>query len=708
MKTSSSYIFAFAACCLAFAAEAAIPVEADLRSTPDGEHYTVARNGRVIRYAYLAGAPLDTLFDAATARECPFTDFDDYIIDPRAHHIVLLRETQKVYRHSRRYTAYLYDIRRNRVQPLTELGTVWNRPVFSPDGRHCAYVVAGNVYIRKFEFNLELPVTRDAHPDSLLYAAADWLYEEEFGVTTVLAWSPESDRLAFLRTRLTDVPRYHMPWYGDSPYPTVKDIPYPVAGAANPTVDVMLYDLVPRRLRRIAIPDDAEDIYIPRLDFTLTGGQLAVFTLNRPQTCLNLYAVAPASEIVQLILRETDEDYIDPDHIQALQFTNDGFLHLSERDGYRHIYHYTPTGILRRQITSGTHEVTRLYGLDPATGNVYYQAVDDDTPVRRTVYAIDSRGIRRRLTLALGCNDAVFSANYAYFVNRHSSIEQPPRTTLHETRTARELRLLHFDTRQAESLRSQPHKSLTTIHLENGLSLYATLLCPADFDPQQPHPLLISHYGGPGSQKALDAFEESGWEADLVREHGYVVATIDPRGTEGRGRTFRHAGQLKLGVRQADDIIDATLKLAEQTWVDKTRIALWGWSFGGLSTLLALSRPDHPFHAGIAVAPVTDWRFYDTAYTERYLRTPQENPDGYAQASPVTHAASLSGNLLIVHGTADDNVHLAATLAYTAALDRADRPYRIHLYKDQTHSLTDVRPQLYSLLSSFLLLSPPK
>ncbi|MDR3129873.1 MAG: S9 family peptidase [Tannerellaceae bacterium] len=687
---------------------------AEIRSLPDGEYFTStdARRTMIIRYAYQTGKAVDTLFHVGRTRQCDFESFDDYLISPTGHRIIILRKTEQGYRHSRRFLCYDYDVRRNLIKPLSETGRkVTNKPLFSPDGRMCIYVIDNNIYIKKFDFDSELQVTHDGKTDNIINGATDWVYEEEFGTTALMAWSPGSEHFAFVRTDETNVPIYTMQVYGESAYPYFHSYKYPKSGEVNSRVSLHIYDVRTRNIRPLDLPIDSES-YIPRIEFTLSDGHLAVFTLNRHQNVFSLFSADPKSGVFRLVLRETNDAYIDPDHLFSLQFTPHGFIRLSEQDGYTHVYQHSPTGVLQRQVTCGSWDVTILHGMDPFTGTIYYESAED-SPLRRALFSVNTKGNKRRLTPRQGTNQALFSANFAYFVNTFSAVNIPPRISLHEARNGKELRLLQDNASLARKLKDIPQRTFTTIETADGLSLNAWILQPVNFDAARQYPLLFTQYSGPGSQKVLDRYESPNWETYLAATQGFIVACVDGRGTGARGQAFRKSGYLRLGQQEAQDQADAARFLAQLSCVDNRRIAIWGWSFGGYTTLMAMTFGKGIFKTGIAVAPPTDWRFYDSAYTERYMRTPQENPDGYQATSPLLNADKLQGNLLLIHGTADDNVHLSQTLTYADALSNASKQFRFHLYKDRTHSLAgfpslpqklpSVRLHLYTLMTDFLL-----
>ena len=676
----------------------------EMRSLPDGEHYTAMSEDRsmIIKYAYRTGNPVDTLFDARKARECPFTDFEGYTISSTGHHILIWREKEPIYRRSFRAKVYDYDVRRNYVKPISDAPGKQMIPTFSPDGRMCAYVRDNNIWIRKFDYDTEVQVTKDGEVNKILNGITDWVYEEEFAVTNLMAWSPDSEYLAFVRSDESEVPEYAMQMYGDGYYPGLYTYKYPKAGERNSKVSVHAYRVETRDTKALRVPLEG-DLYIPRIAFTRDASQLAVMVLNRQQNVLNMYYANPKSGVFRLILRDENKCYVDSEWLSSIHFLDDGFTYVSEQDGYAHIYLYSPTGVLRRQVTKGNWDVTAFLGVDEKTNSFYYESAEE-SPIRRSVYKVDAKGVKTRLSTATGMNHAVFSANFAYYTNYYTNASTPMRITVNETRSRKELRVLQDNA----ALRSRlgeyavARKEFTTIHTASDYELNAWIMKPVDFDPSKKYPVLMTQYSGPNSQEVLDQYEFD-WEQYLVA-NGIIVVCVDGRGTGARGEAFRKCTYLRMGELESRDQVEAARALGELPYIDKERIAIWGWSFGGYNTLMALTVGEGTFKVGIAVAPPTDWRYYDTVYTERFMRTPQENFEGYDATSPLRRAKELRGKLLLVLGTADDNVHFMQTMEYAEALVQANKDFDMHVYKDRNHSIAggNTRYHLYTKLSNYL------
>ena len=676
----------------------------EMRSLPDGEHYTAmnAERNMIVKYSYRTGKAVDTLFNATTARECEFTKFDGYTISSTGHHILVWRETEPIYRRSYKAAVYDYDVRRNYIKPITDSKEKVMIPTFSPDGRMCAFVRDNNIWIRKFDFDTEVQVTKDGALNKILNGTTDWVYEEEFAVTNLMAWSPDSEYLAYVRTDETEVPEYSMQVYGEGLYPSYYNFKYPKAGQKNSTVSVKAYSVQTRDTKHLDVPMD-EDSYIPRITFTQNASQLAVMTLNRHQNIFNMYYVNPKSGVSRLILREENECYVDSEWLSSIHFLSNGFTYVSEQDGYAHIYLYSPTGVLQKQITQGNWDVTRLIGYDEATKNTYYESAEE-SPLRRAVYKIDAKGVKTRLTPEEGTNSAAFSANYAYFVNRYSNANTPMRITVNETKTRKVLRTLQDNAELRERLAQYRFgkKKFFTLTTKSGFELNAWMVKPANFDESKKYPVMITQYSGPNSQQVLDSYSFD-WEQYLAA-NGIIVVCVDGRGTGARGEAFRKCTYLRMGEKESQDQVEAAQALGQYPYVDAGRMAIWGWSFGGYNTLMALSVGHGTFKVGIAVAPPTDWKYYDTVYTERYMRTPQENFDGYAATSPLKKVKDLEGKLLLIHGTADDNVHFMQSMEYAEALVQAGKQFDMHVYKDRNHGISggNTRYHLYTKMSNYL------
>lgn len=671
------------------------------RSLPDGKHYTLISDDyqRIVKYEYATGRAVDTLFDIAKARECDLQAIWDYDIAPTGHHILIYTDLKPIYRRSYTMRATHYDVRRNLCESLTE-GDIMI-PTFSPDGRMVAFVRDNNIYIKKFDFNSEVQVTTDGKRNEVINGSTDWVYEEEFSTTRLMEWSPQSDFLAFVRSDESQVKAYSMPIYGDGLYPTDYVYKYPKVGEQNSTVSLHLYNLELKRIDRVELPLDA-DGYIPRIVFTGWGSDLAAVTLNRLQNDLKVYRINPKSHTPRLTLREQDPRYINNEFINSMRFVPDGIVMLSERDGSTQLYKYGTNGALQQRLTQGNWDIISFYGCD-SEGNVYYQAADE-TPTQRRVLKTTPRGKTTVLAGEAGINRASFTQDYSYFINSYSNAKTPTITTIRTTKEGKVIRTLEDNAQLVAKLKGYDYndKEFFTIEVAPGRTLHGWMIRPPHFDASKRYPTVMHQYSGPDSQEVLDQFY-IGWEYALAQA-GYVVVCVDGRGTGGRGTEWRKCTYRELGLRESSDQIAAAEALPKQfSYIDGERIAIFGWSYGGYNALMSLCR-GKAFRAGVAVAPVTDWRFYDTVYTERFMATPQVNNKGYEASSVLSIAHNLHGDLLVIHGTADDNVHLQNTMRLATELVKADIPFEMATYTDKDHSIYggNNRQHLYSRIIEFL------
>ena len=671
------------------------------RSLPDGKHYTLISDDyqRIVKYEYATGRAVDTLFDIAKARECDIKAIWDYDIAPSGHHILIYTDIKPIYRRSYTLRATHYDVRRNLCEPLTE-GDIMI-PTFSPDGRMVAFVRDNNIFIKKFDFNSEVQVTTDGKRNEVINGTTDWVYEEEFSTTRLMEWSPQSDFLAFVRSDESQVKAYSMPIYGDDLYPTDYVYKYPKVGEQNSTVSLHLYNLDLKRTDRVDLPLDA-DGYIPRIVFTGWGSDLAAITFNRLQNDLKVYRINPKSRTPRLTLREQDPRYINNEFINSMRFVPDGIVMLSERDGSTQLYKYGTNGALQQRLTQGNWDIISFYGCD-SEGNVYYQAADQ-TPTQRRVLKTTPRGKTTVLAGEAGINRASFTQDYSYFINSYSNAKTPAITTIRTTKEGKVIRTLEDNAQLVAKLKGYDYndKEFFTIEVAPGRTLHGWMIRPPHFDASKRYPTVMHQYSGPDSQEVLDQFY-IGWEYALAQA-GYVVVCVDGRGTGGRGTEWRKCTYRELGLRESSDQIAAAEALPKQfNYIDGDRIAIFGWSYGGYNTLMSLCR-GKVFRAGVAVAPVTDWRFYDTIYTERFMATPQVNNKGYEASSVLSIAHNLHGDLLVIHGTADDNVHLQNTMRLATELVKADIPFEMATYTDKDHSIYggNNRQHLYSRIIEFL------
>ena len=672
-----------------------------VRPLADGETYgqMSADGKRVESYSFRTGQQVAVLFDVTTARGAKLEEVDDYIMSPDGRRMLIQTQTKSIYRHSFTAVYYIYDIRNNKLEPLSD-GGPQQTPVFSPDGNQIAFVRDNNIYLVKLLYdNAESQVTKDGKRNEIINGIPDWVYEEEFSTNSSMVFSADSKQLVWIRYDESAVKQYSMQLFKGlypertefAEYPGAYTYKYPVPGEVNSQVSVWSYDIQSRQTRKIAVPLDA-DGYIPRIKATSDPSKIAVFTMNRHQDQLRIYMANPLSTVCQLAIEDQVEKYIKEEVLDEVQITDQHILLPSERDGFNHLYLYNLNGQLQRQIVTDKYEVREVYGYDEKTGDTYF-AANPNGPLEQQVMVAHANGKLETLTAKAGVNRAIFSQNFKYFINSWSDINHPVVYTLCQNNGKTLLTLIDNQKLLKKladyELGTKEFFSFTT---SEGVQLNGWMVKPADFNPQKQYPVIMYQYGGPGSQQVLNQWGigMNGNGAILEQylcQEGYICVCVDNRGTGGRGAAFEKCTYLRLGELEARDQVETALWLGQQTYVDKERIGIWGWSYGGWNTLMSMSEGRPVFKAGVAIAPPTNWRFYDTIYTERYMRTPQENKQGYDDVNPIARAAQLHGALLICHGLADDNVHYQNTAEYVEALVQADKDFRQLVYTNRNHSI---------------------
>ena len=672
-----------------------------VRPLADGETYgqMSADGKRVESYSFRTGQRVAVLFDVATARGAKLDQVDDYIMSPDGRRMLIQTQTKPIYRHSFTAVFYIYDIRNNKLEPLSD-GGPQQTPVFSPDGNQIAFVRDNNIYLVKLLFdNAESQVTKDGKRNEIINGIPDWVYEEEFSTNSSMVFSADSRQIIWIRYDESAVKQYSMQLFkGLAPerkefatYPGAYTYKYPVPGEVNSKVSVWSYDIQSRQTRKIDVPLDG-DGYIPRIKATSDPAKIAVFTMNRHQDKLRIYMANPLSTVCQLAIEDQVEKYIKEEVMEGVQITGQHILLPSERDGYNHLYLYNLNGQLQRQIVTDKYVVKSVYGYDEKTGDTYF-AANPNGPMEQQVMVAHANGKMEVLTPKAGVNNAIFSQNFKYFINSWSDIHHPVQYTLCQN-NGKTLVTLIDNQKLLQKLAGYElgTKAFFSFTTSEGVELNGWMVKPADFDASKKYPVIMYQYGGPGSQEVLNQWNIGMNNNGAILEQylcqeGYICVCVDNRGTGGRGADFEKCTYLRLGELEARDQVETALWLRQQSYVDKDRIGIWGWSYGGWNTLMSMSEGRPVFRAGVAIAPPTNWRFYDTVYTERYMRTPQENQQGYDEVNPIARAAQLHGALLLCHGLADDNVHYQNTAEYVEALVQADKDFRQLVYTNRNHSI---------------------
>ena len=667
----------------------------------DGETYAqISADGkRIVTYSFKTGKQVGVLFDAATARGAQIGRVEGYIVSPDGRRLLIQTKTKSIYRRSFTAEYYIFMIQNNKLEPLSD-GGPQQTPVFSPDGNQIAFVRDNNIYLVKLLYdNAESQVTKDGVFNKVINGIPDWVYEEEFSTNSSMVFSADSKQIVWIRYDETDVPQYSMQLFkGLSPeqeqyrdYPGLYTYKYPVPGKQNSKVKVLSYDIKSHQTRTIDLPLEA-DGYIPRIKMTNDPARIAIFTLNRHQDDLKIYMANPLSTVTKLIIEDKIDKYVKDEVFEGVQITDKYILLPSERDGYNHLYLYNHNGQLMRQIVNDRYVVKSVYGVDDATGDVYF-AANPTGATEQQVMVAHQKGKIETLSQKAGVSNAIFSTNFKYFINIWSDLDNPLQYTICQN-NGKLLQTLIDNHELKDKLAKYDlgKKELFQFKTSEGVTLNGWIVKPIDFNPSKQYPVIMYQYGGPGNQQVLNQWGigMSGNGALLEQylcQQGYICVCVDNRGTGGRGAEFEKCTYLRLGELESRDQVETAIWLGNQSYVDKNRIGIWGWSYGGWNTLMSMSEGRPVFKAGVAIAPPTNWRFYDTIYTERYMRTPQENPKGYDEVNPIARASQLHGALLICHGLADDNVHYQNSAEYVEALVQADKDFRQLVYTNRNHSI---------------------
>ena len=652
---------------------------------------------RVDCYSFKTGKLLRNLFDVSNTMGKKIDSFDGYILSPDGTRMLIQTKTKSIYRRSFTAVYYLYNIASRKLEPLSD-GGPQQVPVWSKDGLQVAFVREGNIYLVKLLYdNAEVQVTKDGKFNEVINGLPDWVNEEEFGFNRALTFNADGTMICWLRYDEKDVKTYSLQMYkGMKPekqenavYPGFYSYKYPKAGEDNSKVTAWSYDIKSHRISKLQVPLDA-DGYMPRIKATDDASKVVVYTMNRHQDELCLYSVNPRSTVAQLIVKEHVEKYVKEEAMEAVTFIGNNVLLPSDRSGFMKLYIYSMNGQLHRTI-GGDYDITAVYGYDAKTGDVYYQAAALG-PSDRQVYVAHKNGKTVRLSDKKGWNTALFSGDYQYFVNTWSDYNTPYVVTTRDNNgrvisTLQDNADLKAKVAESGFAKREPFSFTTS----EGVQLNGWILKPLNFDASKRYPVIMHQYSGPGSQQVTDSWSagsmgQGGAFDSYLAQQGFIVVSVDGRGTGGRGADFEKCTYLKIGDLESKDQVEAALYLGSLPFVDKDRIGIWGWSYGGFNTLMSMSEGRGVFRAGVAIAPPTSWRFYDSIYTERYMRTPKENPDGY-DVNPIVRAHKLHGALLLCHGTADDNVHPQNSYEYAEALVQADKDFRELYYTNRNHSI---------------------
>ena len=679
----------------------------ELQAMKNTNQYTVLNADRASRtqqidlYDYATLKKVATLIDTKDFPELK-DGIDSYTFSADEKQILIANNSNPIFRHSFTADYYVY----NRItKKLAKLFDQVQEATFSPDGVKIAYAKENNLFIYNLDNAQTLQVTNDGKKNSIINGITDWVYEEEFAFVRAFDWNANSDKLAYIRFDESEVPEFSMNIFKKDLYPTVETFKYPKAGEKNALVSLHIFDTATKYTKQVSM-SNYNDFYIARMKWTNDANVLCAQVLNRHQDNLDLLFVDGTTGTSKVVLNEKDKAYVDvTDNLTFLK--DNSFIWTSEKDGFNHIYLYDKTGKLKNQVTKGNWEVTSYYGFDEKTKTVFYQSVENGSIVR-DVYRISLDGKNKvKLSQQIGTNAATFSPNFDYFINTFSNATTPTSYTLNNAKDGKEVQSIVNNNDLEEKLKKYnlPTKEFFELTTEKGNKLNAWIIKPKDFDASKKYPVFMFQYSGPGSQQVANQWLNTNdmWFM-MLSQQGYIIACVDGRGTGFKGADFKKCTQKELGKFEVEDQIDAAKVIGNYSYVDKTRIGIFGWSYGGFMSSNCILKGADVFKMAIAVAPVTNWRFYDSIYTERYMQTPQENASGYDENSPINHVSKLKGNFLLIHGTADDNVHVQNSMQMIEALVQANKQFDWAVYPDKNHGIFGgkTRIQLYNKMTNFI------
>ncbi len=679
-----------------------------IRSLNDGVHYTVLENGGIEKYSYETGDPVEAIVSKKDfILNGDTLKIDEYEFNKSETKLLIATESQPLYRHSASYRYFAFDRTTKKLKELAGGKHVYHA-TFSPVSNQVAYVLNNNLYVEDLDTKKMVAVTSNGVQNQIINGMADWVYEEEFAFTKAFEWSPDGRFIAFYEFDEKEVKQFSMTTYEGNLYPEEYRFKYPKAGEANSQVDIFIYHL-DRDLKVKVELGERSDIYIPRIKWTNDPATLSIQRMNRLQNRIELLFADALKGKTRVVIKESADTYIDV--TDNLTFLDGGeFIWSSEKDGYNHLYMYDAAGNEKVQLTAGEWDVTDFYGIDAKGKNFYYQS-SEEGPTQRHVYAASLNGsFKRKLTPNKGQSSPRFSKTKEYFINNYSDANTPDFVSLINAK-GKEIRVLKDNLKLGKTLRdvNAPKKEFFTFTPSHGIPLNGWMIKPNDFDASKKYPVMVMVYGGPGSNTVHDGWNTywgTGrhlWQLMLAQQ-GYIVVSVDNRGTGNRGRDFKNCTYQELGKLETEDLIETAKYLGNLKYVTASRIGIFGWSYGGYMSSLALTKGADYYTMAIAVAPVTNWRFYDSVYTERYMRTPQENASGYDDNSPINHVDKMKGAYLLVHGTGDDNVHFQNSVEMTEALIRANKQFDFYMYPDRNHGIygNNARLHLFTKMTDFI------
>ncbi|MCZ2084116.1 MAG: S9 family peptidase [Flavobacteriales bacterium] len=667
-----------------------------ISSLKNGENYVIIEQDGIAKYSYKTTKKEGNIVDGR---------FESYTFNDDESKILLLKQSEPIYRHSFLGKFDVKDLKSGKVLNINN-GNFLQEPTFSPDGNKVAFIADNNLFYQDLNSGKITQITTDGKKNSILNGLGDWVYEEEFGHAKLYEWTKNSDAIVFVKSNESAVPEMSIPIYGKQLYPSEMRFKYPKAGENNSVVSAQLYRLDSAKTMALDL-SNFKNYYIPDVYKTAKADEIILITSERLQNASDVLKVNTKTGAVTKLFTESDKRWIDTDNVTLEFLADNSFIWGAERDGNRHLYWYDQNGKLKKQITKGDWEVTNYYGFNPKSKEVFIQTTEKGS-INKVVSKVNiETGKHTLISNPSGTNSANFSQNFNYFIETSSSATNPYTYVL-KNGDGKTLKELENNNEQLKKLQADNWvaKEYFTIPNEVGDQMNAWVMKPKDFDPNKKYPLFMFQYSGPGSQQVTNAWDMGNglWFNHLVQK-GYIVACVDGRGTGYKGTEYKKTTYLNLGKFEIDDQIAAAKWFGKQSYINKDRIGIFGWSFGGYMASLALTKGADVFKAGIAVAPVTNWRYYDSIYTERFMRTPQENPGGYDDNSPTTYANLLKGKYLLIHGTADDNVHFQNSMEFAEALIQNKKQFEFMAYPDKNHGIYggQTRPQLYQKMTDFIL-----
>ena len=680
----------------------------ELQSLKNTDQYTVlnvdqaTRSMQIDLYDFATLKKVSNLIDTKNHKDLA-NGIDSYTFDASEKKILIANNSNQIFRHSFTADYFLYDITSKSLTKLFDFQV--QEPTFSPDGTKIAYAKENNLYVYDVVSKKSTAVTTDGKKNAIINGITDWVYEEEFAFVRAFDWSKDSKKLAYIRFDESAVPEFSMSMFHKDLYPTIETFKYPKAGEKNSVVSLHMYDAAANTAKKVEL-GNYNDFYIARLQWTNDNNTLSAQVLNRHQDNLDLLFIDGTTATAKVVLNEKDKAYVDvTDNLTFLK--DNSFIWTSEKDGFNHIYVYDKTGKLKNQVTKGNWEITSYYGFDEKTKTIFYQSTENGS-INRDIYRIALDGKNKlRLSTKTGTSAATFSPNFQFFINTFSSNLQPTTYTLNEAKSGKEIQVIEDNKALATKLAAYnlPAKEFFVLKTAKGNELNAWILKPKDFDPSKKYPVFMYQYSGPGSQQVNNDWNNTDdyWFLSLTQQ-GYIVACVDGRGTGFKGADFKKVTQKELGKFEVEDQIDAAKVIGAYPYVDASRIGIFGWSYGGFMASNCIFQGNDVFKMAIAVAPVTNWRFYDSVYTERYMQTPQENASGYDQNSPINHVNKLKGKFLLIHGSGDDNVHVQNSMQMMEALILANKQFDSQIYPDKNHGIYggNTRIQLYNKMTNFI------